>query len=239
MSTKRQPPNPPQEAVELGEILEAHLQELREKGITPTATETAWLLRACEAIRRPSGAEDVLARGRPMRAGSLWLWPMTRQAQTWWSRAVEWFDDEDAALALGYSMAHGREAGAFDRLYSYAAARDAIRAFGDGLDCTAGELSIAIEGCLRQMSDGLDALEPEAGDGSHDGPNIVCRLQERLGESADHWERLVSLRYITDMLQTLAAQSDAEGGRVSEPHMRATANMAAVLWAIEEAHRGE
>jgi len=229
---------------DLAQILGGYLSQLTAQSISPTPTELVLLMRACERLQRPSGAEDYPAAGRPFRAGDVWLWPFTMQASRWYSRVADWFDAELERAVLAFALAHGRRHGIFCYLDTFAKAHAAVSEFADELGATVGELDVAIAACLAQLpGHGADTDEDEddpfqAYDSG--GVDTTALLQMNFGQTAEYWESSVSVRYVNDALRTVAVQADATGDRMRKiPQQEATGDMGRLMFEIEAAHAAE
>lgn len=113
-------------------IAKTQIDILDAQGVTLELHHVCWLNDLCRKITDVPGG--TLAKGRPFRAGNVWLWPITRQASLWYEWALESIDDSDMhSIFLAYALAHARDPGAFDKLYSLEDSMRAVIAWDKGL----------------------------------------------------------------------------------------------------------
>jgi len=229
---------PDKQTKDLAQILGGFLSELSQQGIHPTPLELVQLVRACERVQRPSGADDYPAAGRPFRAGNFWFWPLTQQASRWYSRVVDWFSDDLKRSVLAFALVHSRKVGLFCYLESFDKAHAAVVEFADELAATVDEIDAAIDACLSQLpAQGED--DEDAPYDSHDsgGVDTTAMLQLHYGQTAEYWQSVVSVGHINRALRTVNIQADATGNEIRKiPQLEATGHMGLLMSEIESAH---
>jgi len=229
---------------DLAQILGGYLSQLTAQGITPTPLELVQLVRACERLQRPSGAEDYPAAGRPFKAGNVWLWPFTQQASRWYSRVVDWFDGDLERAVLAFALAHGRQHGIFCYLDTFTKAHAAVSEFADELAATPSEIDVAISHCMSQMP-GHGRAQPEDPDApfdAHDpcGIDATALMVLNFGGTAEYWESAVSVAFVHSALRTATIQSDATGEQMRKvPQIEATGDIGLLIEKIESDHAAE
>ena len=229
-------------------LTQATLDEWAEKGIQPSLEQ---IVRLNDAARLVAAAvRDVHARGIPIKVGDLgaecWLWPMTIQASRWFIACLGWFEgDADAEVqSLAFAMAHSRDTGVFDPIWS---AADAARAIDDWLRCCAAthdELIIGIN-MVNEAGDPLpragtpddDSSKPQPDGGAFSG--LVAMMTDRTGVPPEVWESGVTMDYLLTHVHAVAAQSAAEGSLPdqNDPWVRANRALGLVEMDIIQDHK--
>ena len=197
----------------LHDMAAAALADLRSRGIEPTDEEIVELNGIATDLVK-GGTRQELARGRPVSVGGVWLWPLTLSAS-------KWFSDTgcrilDGEFALAYAMAHGRDADL------ECVNPVEVLAWGWRLRCTRRELRAAVAEVLAQEE--RDRLPP-----SDDAPthgDIVLKLMAANGGDVRQWENYVSFGCVIDLLETMAAQSEADDKGGAEKFYKRRANVA-------------
>jgi len=235
------------------------IDELTANGINPTLDESIWLNDLARLIEHPDVGTGLSA-GCPARAGNVWLWPLTVAGSTWHSHMAPLFDGQDDVQArlLSFALAHGRTVGAFDGLWSYGAARGAVREWFKSVHCTDDELILAVNAVLAQDGEGETELDPDhpqaekqdpgpADTGSNDQapPNApdwsetIALLCSAVSGPPELWESRVSRRFLLTQINTLNKQNSAAGEAPDpcDPHIVASRNLLRAQMNIEHRHR--
>ena len=231
----------------LSDLARAELEDLRAHGIEPTDDEIVEINALAREVETPAVREE-LARGRPFRAGDVWLWPFTLNAGTWFRRVGCLMPNPRAALA--YALAHPCDEletiderpfmrGLFAVLRRhYARPRPTKRdvsSWYDALKCRVAELDLAIAGCLEQVEE-PDVPHRETDRGSTPG-ELSATMIATVGGDPAMWERQVSIGYLRSVLDTLAAQQQAGSGHVAPNVARATMALGMAVERIKERGR--
>jgi len=184
------------------------------QGVTLELHHVCWLNDLCRKITNPTGG-TTLAKGTPHRAGNLWLWPLTRQAEVWYQFILDALDgEENHVLALVYAMAHAREHDAFSGLYSRDAAINHLVAWNKTVVATTAEMMDAVSGVL-DAADEMDIISiPNEGATEPTGAafNVAQWVISQVGGTPDLWEREVSRKYLHEIADTIRLQKEAEAG---------------------------
>lgn len=199
----------------LSDQASAELDALRTAGYTLTDNDVIVINALCWEIENPS-RRISLARGKPVKCGSLWLWPRS-------IRHCKWFTDvgadmRKAELALAYSMAN-------PSCDPYAITDATINEFERTLDCTLGQLRVAMADILMQgerdevPSNKCDSVSIE---------ELAQLMVATHGGTFEMWEAQCSIPYILDFLDTQAKQHQAEGHDMAKDR----ANMALAYYII-------
>ena len=209
----------------LSDLARAELEDLRAHGVEPTDDEIVEINALAREVETPAVREE-LARGRPFRAGDVWLWPFTLAAGDWFRRVGSDMGNPRAALA--YALAHGG-----DELDTVTERE--IRDWFRLLKCRAAELDLAIAGCLEQDEE-PDTPHRETDRGSTPG-ELSATMIATVGGDPAMWERQVSIGYLRAVLDTLAAQQQAGSGHVAPNVARATMALGMAVERIKERGR--
>jgi len=222
-------------------LAEAEIASLKDAGIAPTLDETIWLNDLARKVDQP-GARSEIPAGRPVRLGSQWLWPFTVAASCWYTEAVTWFDGDGELehAVLAYALAHGRQQGAFDELSDYRTAKERVRAWWKCIDCTVGELNMAVAEVLK---DDNQDLRPKEDDGDTSGggyEELVQWLTAKVHGDPDVWMRQVSQRYCLKMIDVICQQHEASEGvkDPNDPCIVAQRNLGIAAIEIRKRHNG-
>jgi len=175
------------------------LAALRAAGCAVSDDDVVRLNALAWEIETPSNRRE-LSRGRPVAAGSYWLWPLTIAGAHWFESVGCALPMPDAALA--YAMAHGR-----DDIATHGWAE--VKRWYHGLTCTHAELLLAIAEVEEQ--DARDPT-PDRARGDMTLGRLVAMMQAQHGGDAETWERYVSLGYVCDLIDTSVQQQSAGGG---------------------------
>ena len=156
-----------------------------------------------------------LSRGQPVFVGGAVLWPLTIQADYWYSeigcklssplgRREKWI----RTAALAYAMAHGYSDGDELLLDGMQASR-AVLKWWRGLKCRASELHVAIAQILAQ--DQGAELPPDIGAGKPmEIGEFSVLLAAQAGGTPDFWERRCSRSYAFAVMSAIARHNAAE-----------------------------
>jgi hypothetical protein len=190
------------------------IAQLRQKGCAITDADVIEINALANDAANKGHYSERMARGRPVPCGGAWLWPLTLLASDWYDSIGCEIGDGRAALA--YAMAHGRD----EELLK--AGKREVKAWARRLKCTPAELDVAIHEVLKQ-SDDPDLTLP--GDEEKAGPRMTAGslsalMVARCGGTVEQWERMVSVGYIRDVLETLTDQDAATGEGVLDYRTR-------------------
>ena len=234
----------------LHELASAEVEDLRAEGIEPTIEEIILLNDLARQVDDPDGVSSVAA-GLPARAGSVVLWPLTIAGDVFFDRWVDRIDSDDrfSVYFLAFVLAHGRTAGAFDLLTDYSSVRSAVLEWGERIDATFEELTVATDRVTRndkRNSAAVDAIKLELaeidakrfGTAGESWTPLVAWLCATCGGPPEIWERAVSVAYVLDQLRVVIAQQNAEGAQdQNDPILRATREVGLAVLKIREARR--
>jgi hypothetical protein len=198
------------ERYRLNDLARAELDALRAAGVTPSDDEIVEINALAADVLSPD-TRRALARGRPFRAGSAWLWPLTIAAADWFQTVGA--DLPDPGAALGYAMAHGG-----DDLATIGAAE--VDAWFRSLKCRRGELDLAIAACIEQ--DEQPETPTRDTDHAPTPGELSATMMAAVGGTPEMWERQVSIGYVRAVLETLGAQHSAGTSHVPPSVARAT-----------------
>jgi len=137
------------------------IDELAREGITCTPDEIFWLQELAGEIQEGASKDLNRFAGFPTPCGNVRLWPLSIGARRWFRSVSTWFDFDDQIfiLALGFTMAHGREPDFLLSITNRAAAIWKILAWSRRLTCSLAELSRAIDATSEQ-DEHVDILNP-------------------------------------------------------------------------------
>ena len=161
-----------------------------------------------------------LARGKPVKCGNVWLWPLTANASAWFCevggemrypfsgnmkmwlyRILERVSFSEIALA--YAMAHRDDD-------QYLTTPEMILAWFKSVRATIDELRVAMGYAMLQSS---RDEEPSSNGDAPTFEELACYMHVTHGGSAEGWARDVSIGYIYDYIDTSIKQSSADGAK--------------------------
>ena len=213
------------ERYRLNDLARAELGALRAAGVTPSDDEIVEINALAADVLSPD-TRRALARGRPFRAGSAWLWPLTIAAADWFQTVGA--DLPDPGAALGYAMAHGG-----DELATIGAAE--VDTWFRSLKCRRGELDLAIAACIEQ--DEQPETPTRDTDRAPTPGELSATMMAAVGGTPEMWERQVSIGYVRAVLETLGAQHSAGTSHVPPSVARATMALGMACERIKERGR--
>lgn len=191
----------------LNDLAAHEIAALEAEGIKLTAAEVVQINALGWAVETPE-ARRHLARGVPVPAGGVFLWPLTLRAHDWLERVGSDFSDSEGCSAVAYAMAHAYADGNELDLTGRAAV-DAVKAWVRRLRCTAAELEEAVDQTQSQeaghdLPNDPDGKPMSAGDFS-------AFLAAACGGDVEFWERRCSFGYALAYLAAVVKQNAADG----------------------------
>jgi hypothetical protein len=196
----------------LSDIAADHIDALAAEGIACLPAEVVMLNALAWELETPRH-RSLLARGVPVFAGRVALWPLTLAAEAWWSACLaEHPSDTEQMILLAYAMAHARDQDALDAISPRAAGKVAAQ-WAKGLSVRLKELSVAVGQVLSQDDDIPHMAGPK--DKPESGLSkgqIVAILTATAGGPPSVWESEVAVGYIREQLRAISAQQAAENG---------------------------
>lgn len=175
----------------------AEIEALRHQGVTLSDSDIVAINSLCWEIESPSKRVS-LAKGRPIKCGNVWLWPLTIHSSDWVFNTASNFENQQYTLA--YAMAHRDD--------DLSTVQDVdVKEWVKTIRATDDELRIAMA-CIID-ADKRDQLECKADKGM-----TVAELAQHMvanyGGSFEMWERQCSIAYVFDFLETTSKQEEAE-----------------------------
>lgn len=216
------------------------VNELRALGIEPTLDEVIQLHEAGHRIEHPAADADRIILGNPVRAGNVWLWPLTVGASMWWSaRGSEWFGIENRIgdYALAYTLAHAREPEVFNALSDYPTAAATVRTWMTQLACTKPELDQAMGQVLNIKA---ERANPAADDPAElDWLAFLDAIRKALGNDLATWLWVHPMDMVTKLVRRHVNVSLALGEKpdLDSPRMQAVHQEQLVFESIVSAHK--
>jgi hypothetical protein len=176
---------------------EAEIEALRNEGVILSDSDIISINALCWEIESPSKRVS-LAKGKPIKCGNVWLWPLTIHSSAWFSDvACDWQCSE---VALAYAMAHR------DNELFTVSEQDVLTWFKT-IQATIEELRVCMAYIIDQSK--RDSLPVKKGDGI-----TVQQLAQLMvanhGGTFEMWERQCSIEYVFDFLDTACKQDEAE-----------------------------
>ena len=176
---------------------EAEIEALRLEGVTLSDSDIIAINALCWEIETPSRRVS-LARGKPVKCGNVWLWPLTIHSGMWFNEVGSQYDNAETALA--YAMAH-RDADL------YTVEEPQVKAWFKTVRATIEELRVCMAIIIDQSK--RDELPVRKGAGI-----TVAQLAQLMvdnhGGTFDMWERQCSIDYVFDFIDTTNKQDEAE-----------------------------
>ena len=196
----------------LSDIAADHIDALAAEGIACLPAEVVMLNALAWELETPRH-RSLLARGVPVFAGRVALWPLTLAAEAWWHEAAKRAKGgADHMVLLGYAMAHARNQDALDAT-PFDAAVKAAEKWCKGLRVRVKELSVAIDEVIAQDEDLPRIKGPrDRQESGLTAAQLVAILSASTGIKPDVWEREVAIGYLREQLRAVAAQQAADGG---------------------------
>ena len=206
----------------VSEFAELEIERLQSEGLTLTTAEIVWLNDLGCRMENPASRVDPAKAGKPVRAGNVWLWPMTLAASEWFfGIAHEHYATEmGQTYALAFALASGRFPSRFAMLREKSQIRRAVNRWALRCGATEDELREAI---LRVLPE-TDAPHPipSSSDASSDGEGVsgfVAELVAATGKPASHWMAQTS-EHALRVLTAIYAQAAAGMGGVDDDGKR-------------------
>lgn len=176
---------------------EAEIEALRYKGVTLSDSDIIAINAIAWEIESPSKRVS-LARGKPVKCGNVFFWPLTIHSGTWWDDVG--CEMQHSEHALAYAMAH-RDADL------YMVSESDIEAWFKTIKATVQELrhclTIIIDQCKR---DDLPIKE----DNSITLSQLAQLMVDNHGGTFEMWERQCSIDYVRNFIDTTCKQDEAE-----------------------------
>lgn len=192
---------------------------LTEKGIQLSTDEVAALCKCAERVENPTGQGHLVHVGKPVRCGSVWLYPLTIGAAMWLDSASQMFDDDHPASAylLPFALANSRAALLLDELTTYSEIQGAVKSFCKRLSATKEEIESAITQIIQPdlyaeiKKAQRTELQPNAKK-SYDVEEIVALLCRWFkGTTPDYWTWGISHDRACYLLDIVVANEMADG----------------------------
>jgi hypothetical protein len=225
----------------LSDIASDHIDALAADGIACTPDEVVMLNALAWELDTPRH-RAALARGVPVFAGSVALWPLTLAGEAWWQACIEEHKDDTTQMQLlAFAMAHARDQDALDAIGPRASGKVAAQ-WAKRLRVRAKELSAAVGEVLAQDDDIPRLAGPKDKPDSGLTPGqIVAILTATAGGTPKVWESEVSIGYIREQLRAVSAQQAAENcGSLKDSEMvAATRQLGLYMEQIRARARGE
>jgi hypothetical protein len=184
---------------------EAEIEALRYQGVTLSDSDIIAINALCWEIENPSRRVS-LARGKPVKCGNVYLWPLTIHNGTWLNDvgfSLEYNTEEDISaseVTMAYAMAH-RD----DDMYLIEVA-DIMKWF-KSIRATVSEIRMAMS--IIADNQKRDELPVRKGAGI-----TVAQLAQLMvdnhGGTFDMWEKQCSIDYVFDFIDTTCKQDEAE-----------------------------
>lgn len=181
----------------LCDLAEAKIEALRADGFTLSDRDVIAINALAWEVQSPSRRMS-LSKGKPVRAGNMWLWPFTIHNKAWFFDCGRQFANPEYALA--YALAH-RD----DDLYTVTEKQ--VDEWAKRLTCTIGELRTAVAIIIE--ADKQDEIPMKEAD-SVTIHELARSMMANHGGSIKMWEQEVSLQFVYDYIDTLSRQSEAE-----------------------------
>jgi len=176
---------------------EAEIDALRYQGVVLSDSDIIAINALCWEIENPSRRVS-LARGKPVKCGNVYLWPLTIHSGAWFNEIGSEY--ESAEIALAYAMAH-RDADL------YTVEEPTVKAWFKTIKATIDELRVCMAIIIDQSK--RDELPVRKGAGI-----TVAQLAQLMvdnhGGTFDMWERQCSIDYVFDFIETTCKQDEAE-----------------------------
>ena len=181
----------------LTDYARAEIEELRNEGVTLSDEQIIDINELAWEIESPSKRVS-LAKGKPVKCGNVWLWPLTIHSSAWFSEvSSDWPSSE---IALAYAMAH-RDAELFT------VQEPEVLSWFKTIKATIEELRVAMAVIIEQGR--RDDLPVKKGEGITI-PELAQLMVANHGGTFEMWERQCSIQYVFDFLDTTCKQDEAE-----------------------------
>jgi hypothetical protein len=203
----------------LSDYAQSRIDALRREGVKLSDENVCVINALAWEVQSPCKRVS-LARGKPVKCGNVWLWPLTANASAWFSevggemkcpmstslkmwmyRILERMSFSEIALA--YAMAHRDDD-------QYQTTPEMILAWFKTFRGTIDELRVAMGYVMLQVS---RDEQPSSKDDALTFEELVCYMHATHGGSAQAWAQAVSIGYIYDYIDTSMKQSSADGAK--------------------------
>ena len=184
---------------------EAEIDALRSQGVTLSDSDIIAINALCWEIESPSRRVS-LARGKPVKCGNVYLWPLTIHSGYWLNEVgfdmtiKSSGDIHSSEIAMAYAMAH-RD----DDLFF--ADEKIIMDWLKTVRATTCEIRISMAMIINNSK--RDQL-PIKKDSGLDITQLAQMMVDNHGGSFEMWERQCSIDYIFDFIDTTCKQDEAE-----------------------------
>lgn len=176
---------------------EVELEALRHQGVTLSDSDIIAINALCWEIEKPERRVS-LARGKPVKCGNVWLWPLTIHSGTWWDEVG--CEMEHSEEALAYAMAH-RD----DDLFTVCESQ--IMAWFKTIKATIQEVRLAMSIIIDESK--RDDI-PIKDDNKITLSQLAQMMVDNHGGTFDMWERQCSIDYVRNFIETTSKQDEAE-----------------------------
>ena len=144
-------------------LFHKHIQELANKGVTPTPEEIIWIHELTERVITPDRQDVPLFFDVPIKVGRVWLYSLSIQAEIWLEQfAYKWWRGNVSMdlLSMAFAMAHSRTGDVLPKLASKTRAEITIRLWAmKNLLCSRKQLTFAV----RKLVGDYDHIEIKGG----------------------------------------------------------------------------
>jgi hypothetical protein len=181
----------------LTDYARAEIEALRANGVVLSDDEVINIASLGWEIENPCKRVS-LAKGRPVKCGNVWLWPLTIHAHEWLKDCG--YEMSDPEKALAYAMAH-REA------ELYTVTESTVKDWFKGIQATIEELRVAMAVIIEQ---GARDVLPSKDKNRLTIAELAQMMVDQHGGTFDMWERQCSIDYVFDFLETTSKQEEAE-----------------------------
>jgi len=213
----------------VSDLAKAEAESLQAAGIQLTLAEAVQLNEAGLKVEGQENRANPAKAGRPVRAGNVWLWPMTLAANEWFFEIglPHYATERGKMMAMAFALAHGRKPKTFRGLVGKARIWRTVNRWMLGVGATFEELEDAIYRVSPELSYphhlrcGASQSDP-TGKGSS---GIINQLVAATGRTADYW-RGQDISYAGGILMTIYTQLAISSGCAAmeeDRHDRVTA----------------
>ncbi len=175
---------------EISEYAMMRVDELNGEGLALTPEEIVQLNNLGLRVQNLPERVDPTKAGRPVRAGNVWLWPMTLAASGWFFEvALEHYKTEQGhRYAMAFALAHGRWPALkiFRGLCGERRIRRAVNRWGARCGATDDELNAAIHRVMPELAY-PHSPQRACASASLGGASVLAELEAATGKSPDYW----------------------------------------------------
>ena len=228
----------------VSEFAEMEIAKLQREGLTLTTAEIVWLNDLGCAMENPHSRVNPAKAGKPVRAGNVWLWPITISASEWFFKIAydHYKTEQGQTYALAFALANGRKPKRTAPLRERSQIHRAVNRWALRCGATDAELREAILRVLPE-TDTPHFLPPS--DASSDGAGVsgfIAELEAATGKPKAYW-LAQSSDYALRVISAIYAQAAAGVGGVDDDGKReyqdAMAEFDKAVMAIKAARNGE